>query len=62
MKFIVEIERFDSFSPLKYNVKVTVSHRGTEIVIVMRRLFNYKRPAEESAQESLGISSVLSRN
>lgn len=42
MQFIDEIERIDSFSPLRRNVKAALSRRETE-VIVMRRLFNYER-------------------
>lgn len=63
MQFIDEIERIDSSSPLRRNVKAALSRREAE-VIVMRRLFNYERsrglePAWEFAS---GISSVLGRN
>lgn len=42
MQFIDEIERIDSSSPLRRNVKAALSRREAE-VIVMRRLFNYER-------------------
>lgn len=42
MQFIDEIERIDSSSPLRRNVKAALSRREAQ-VIVMRRLFNYER-------------------
>lgn len=42
MQFIDEIERIDSSSSLRRNVKAALSRREAE-VIVMRRLFNYER-------------------
>lgn len=42
MQFIDEIERIDSSSPLRHNVKAALSRREAE-VIVMRRPFNYER-------------------
>lgn len=63
MQFIDEIERIDSSSPLRRNVKAALSRREAE-VIVMRRLYNYERscglvPAWELSSD---ISSVLGRN
>lgn len=63
MQFIDEIERIDSSSPLRRNVKAALSHREAE-VIVMRRLYNYERSCglEPAWELSSGISSVLGRN